>query len=143
MVSLKGQVVTIKKIRENKYVIEEDHGDWNWTEEMFLPIIKYKIGDKVIIREDLEEGKLYGYYSVNEDMFSLRGEIVTICDIGYNFYILKEDIHKWCWTDKMFSGKVSEDFIPEEPVSQNRFPEEEYSSDIITVKTTKIKLLLL
>ena len=44
MASYKGQVVTITKIRENKYVIEEDHGDWHWTEEMFLPIIKYKIG---------------------------------------------------------------------------------------------------
>ena len=139
----KGQIVTIKKIRENKYVIEEDHEDWHWTEEMFLPVVKYKIGDKVIIREDLKEGKLYGYYSVNEDMFSLRGKIVTICDIGYNFYILKEDIHKWCWTDKMFSGKVSEDFSSEESDSQNIIPEGENSSDIITVKTNKIKLLLL
>ena len=143
MSSFKGQVVTITKIRENKYVIEEDHEDWHWTEEMFLPVIKYKIGDKVIIREDLEEGKLYGYYSVNEDMFPLRGKIVTICDIGYNFYILKEDIHKWCWTDKMFSGKVSEDFNPEEFNSQSTIPEGESSSNIITVKTNKVKLLLL
>ena len=144
MISFKGKIVTIKKIRENKYVIEEDHGDWNWTDEMFLPIIKYKIGDKVIVREDLEEGKLYGYYSVNEDMFPLRGKIVTICDIGYNFYILKEDIHKWCWTNEMFSGKVSEDFSFEEFDSQNIIPEEESSSDIIfTIKPIKVKLLLL
>ena len=105
--------------------------------------MKYKIGDKVIIREDLEEGKLYGYYSANKDMFPLRGKIVTICDIGYNFYILKEDIYKWCWTDEMFSEKVSQDFSSEEPVLQNTFPKEESSSDIITVKTTKVKLLLL
>ena len=43
----------------------------------------------------------------------------------------------------MFSGKVSEDFSPEESVSQNTFPKEESSSDIITIKTTKVKLLLL
>lgn len=143
MSSFKGQVVTITKIRENKYVIEEDCGDWLWTEEMFLPIIKYKIGDKVIVREDLEEGKLYGYYSVNEDMFPLRGKIVTIYDIGYNFYILKEDIHKWCWTDEMFSGKVSENFSSKESDLQSTLSKKENSSDIITVKTTKIKLLLL
>lgn len=144
MDSFKGQTVTIKKIRENKYVIEEDHENWHWTEEMFLPIIKYKIGDKVIIREDLEEGKLYGDYSVNKDMFSLRGKIVTICDIGYNFYILKEDIYKWCWTDEMFSGKVSEDFSPKESGSQDIIPEGESSSNIIfTIKTNKVKLLLL
>ena len=143
MTCLKGKIVTISKVRYDKYEIEEDSQTWWWTEEMFLPVIKYKIGDKVIIREDLKEGKLYGYYLVNEDMFPLRGKIVTICDIGYNFYILKEDIHKWCWTDKMFSGKVSEDFSSEESDSQNIIPEGENSSDIITVKTNKIKLLLL
>ena len=102
--------------------------------------MKYKVGDKVRVREDLEKGKLYGDYSVNEDMFSLRGKIVTICNIEYGFYMLEEDLHKWCWTDEMFFGKVSKDFIPEEPVSQNRLPEEEGSFDIITVKTTKLKL---
>ena len=40
----------------------------------------------------------------------------------------------------MFSGKVSEDFIPKEPISQSTLPKEESSSDIITVKTTKLKL---
>ena len=40
----------------------------------------------------------------------------------------------------MFSGKVSQDFTPEESVSQNTLPKEESSSDIITVKTTKLKL---
>ena len=144
MASFKGQIVTIKKIRENKYVIEEDHEDWHWTEEMFLPVTKYNIGDKVLVREDLEEGKLYGYYSVNEDMFPLRGKIVTICDIGYNFYILKEDSGRWSWTNEMFSGKVSEDFSSEESDSQNIILEGENSSDIIfTIKTNKIKLLLL
>ena len=143
MVSLKGKIVTISKVTGEKYEIIEDPNRCWWTDEMFLPIIKYKIGYKVIVREDLEEGKSYEDYSVNEDMFSLRGEIVTICDIGYNFYILKEDIHKWCWTDKMFSGKVSEDFIPEETDSKDIIPEGESSSDIITVKTSKIKLLLL
>ncbi len=140
MVSFKEKIVTIKKIYTDIYTIVEDSGKWHWTEEMFLPVIKYNIGDKVLIKKDLEKGKLYGDYSVNEDMFSLRGEIVTICNVEYGFYMLKEDLHKWCWTDEMFSGKVSKDFIPKDPVSQNRLPEKESSPDIITVKTTKLKL---
>ena len=110
---------------------------------MLLPVTKYNIGDKVLVKGDLEKSKSYGDYSVNEDMFSLRGEIVTICDVEYDFYILKEDIHKWCWTDKMFSGKVSEDFSSEKFDSKDIIPEGESSSNIITIKTNKIKLLLL
>ena len=143
MTPFKGKEVTISYLdRCGYYRIKED-STYRWTDEMFLPITKYKIGDKVIVKKDLEKGKLYGDYSVNEDMFSLRGKIVTICNIEYGFYMLKEDIHKWCWTDEMFSGKVSQDFIPEEFVSQNRLSEEENPSDIITVKTTKVKLLFL
>ena len=70
----------------------------------------------------------------------LKGKTVTIINVvGYK-YKIKEDSGKWTWTSEMFSGKVSQDFIPKEPVSQNRLPEEESSPDIITVKTTKLKL---
>ena len=51
-------------------------------------------------------------------------------------YLKKLDL-----SDEMFSEKVSQDFSSEEPVLQNTFPKEESSSDIITVKTTKVKLL--
>ena len=105
--------------------------------------MKYKIGDKVRVREDLEVGKEYGNDYVINSMLSLKGKTVTICNIDDNEYKIKEDFQKHWWTEEMFSGKVSQDFIPEESVSQNRLPKEESSSDIITVKTTKLKLLLL
>ena len=140
MDSFKGQIVSIKTVYKNKYTIEEDCGDWYWTDEMFLPIIKYKIGDKVIVREDLKVGERYGknLFVLAMDLF--KGKIVTIQDIIIDGYRIIEDHTQWCWSDDMFYGKVSQDFIPEKPVSQNRLPEEESPSDIITIKTTKLKL---
>ena len=105
--------------------------------------MKYKIGDKVRVREDLEVGERYGknLFVLAMDLF--KGKIVTIQDIIIDGYRIIEDHTQWCWSDEMFSGKVSQDFSSEEPVLQNTFPKEESSSDIITIKTTKVKLLLL
>lgn len=105
--------------------------------------MKYKVGDKVKIREDLEDGKEYGKDFFVSEMNFLKGKTVIISDIEYDFYKLKEDSGKWNWTDEMFSGKISEDFSPEESDSQSTIPKEESSSNIITVKTNKVKLLLL
>lgn len=41
MVALKGSVVTIKKVNENDYHIEEDN-EWYWTDEMFSEKIEDK-----------------------------------------------------------------------------------------------------
>ena len=105
--------------------------------------MKYKIGDKVRVREDLIEYERYEEVLFVPSMSSFKGKIVTIyntTDIGYK---IKEDSKRYYWTDEMFSGKVSEDFNPEEPVSQSILPKGENSSDIITIKTNKVKLLLL
>ena len=144
MTCLKGKIVTISKVRYDKYEIEEDNKIWWWTDEMFLPITKYNIGDKVFVREDLKVGKEYGKDFFVSEMNFLKGEIVTITNIvGYK-YRLKEDSGKWTWTSEMFSGKVSQNFSPEEFDSQSTIPEEESSSDIIfIIKPIKAKLLLL
>ena len=105
--------------------------------------MKYKIGDKVRVREDLIEFEHYKEVLFVPYMSSFKGKIVTIyntTDIGYK---IKEDSKRYYWTDEMFSGKVSQDFSPEELVSQSTLSKEESSYDIITVKTTKVKLLLL
>ena len=105
--------------------------------------MKYKIGDKVRVREDLIEFEHYKEVLFVPYMSSFEGKIVTIyntTDIGYK---IKEDSKRYYWTDEMFSGKVSQDFSPEELVSQSTLSKEESSYDIITVKTTKVKLLLL
>ena len=87
----KGQIVTIKIVKDGGYVIEEDSGEWYWTEEMFLPVIKYKIGDKVIVREDLVDDQWYGDVAFVPSMNSFKGKIVTIYDIIDIGYRIKED----------------------------------------------------
>lgn len=79
----------------------------------------YKVGDKVMVRKDIQEGDhcrmvscterpgWRGMY-VNSEMAAKAGKIVTIRNImedtscGYK-YIIKEDC--WSWTDEMFERK--------------------------------------
>ena len=81
--------------------------------------MKYKIGDKVKIRKDLENGKTYGINSFMSQMNEFKSKIVTIsncdCDIGYH---IKEDEEHWVWTDEMIEYKVEEGHteLPEEPL---------------------------
>lgn len=46
MLYFKGKIVTIEHIdHPNYYRIKEDPDQWAWTDEMFLPITKYNIGE--------------------------------------------------------------------------------------------------
>ena len=75
---------------------------------------RYKVGDRVVVREDLI---LYGTYSMDDDknntngvtdsMVNFRGRTVTIKSVGRQ-YTIKE--HKWNWVDGMFAGLESEVF---------------------------------
>ena len=61
----KGCKTIIKKAFDTCYHLAIDKGMWNWTDEMMEEIkeekkMKYKVGDKVRIRKDLEVGKVYG-----------------------------------------------------------------------------------
>ena len=38
MASFKGQQVTIKRVRDEKYYMAEDDGIWHWTDEMLEPV---------------------------------------------------------------------------------------------------------
>lgn len=66
----------------------------------------YKVGDKVKIREDLQEGSYSNIWCL-DCMADRRGEIATITSVephtmtdrGYVYYI---DIMDYMWTDTMF-----------------------------------------
>ena len=79
----------------------------------------YKVGDKVMVRKDIQEKGHYhmvsctespGYKGmyVNDDTAAKAGKLVTIRAIiedencGYK-YKIKED--SWSWTDEMFERK--------------------------------------
>ena len=123
-----GAIVTIKEFDKNgRYYIEEDQ--WHWVDEMFSELVKsddtitqtkrhkvsdLKIGDRVIVRPDLDIDKKYadanGCYriGVNSSMCRLKGTVVTIKTVNDHDYNIKEDDEEWYWTDEMFSEKVEE-----------------------------------
>ena len=73
--------------------------------------MKYKVGDKVRVRDDLEIGKWYSMNNrtfsdfVNSEMITFKGKEVTIlANNCFGMYRIKEDNGEWHWTDEMFSG---------------------------------------
>lgn len=74
--------------------------------------MKYKVGDKVRVRRDLEDGETYGGWDALEDMVKMRGEIVTIRRVRSSAYELEEK--GLMWTDEMFEGLVEEELTAEE-----------------------------
>ena len=73
--------------------------------------MKYKIGDKVRVRDDLRLEEVYkmdngtDYDSVVFEMLKLKGKEATILTYtDSNKYLISEDGGCWNWTDEMFSG---------------------------------------
>ena len=93
--------------------------------------MKYEVGDKVRVREDLKVGDGFGCTTAVEDMLKYRGKIMTIKEArssvvgNYTVYEINDDDEFWSWTDEMFEpayadgGYVSYHKIPtpEKPVS--------------------------
>lgn len=68
--------------------------------------MKYKVGDKVKIREDLVVGNMYGASSFTSKMEQYKGKIATITNVYYNYtysyYHIDIDNEHLHWTDEMF-----------------------------------------
>lgn len=65
--------------------------------------MKYKVGDKVKIREDLKFSTYYGSKAVSYAMTEYNGTICTIDKIiDDDSFKIKEDDGKWSWTEEMF-----------------------------------------
>lgn len=68
--------------------------------------MKYKIGDKVKIREDLEYGHVYdvSLYMVTTEMLKYRGKVATIVDADDCHYSYEIDLDEghYSWSNKMF-----------------------------------------
>ena len=91
---------------------------------------KYKIGDKVKIREDLMCNECYYNVYCTIEMTELAGEIVTIEGIDSNGdYFIKEDNYGYSWSAEMFDDSY---FIPaENEEDEDNF---EFVEKIITVQ---------
>lgn len=67
--------------------------------------MKYKIGDKVKVREDIEVwDKYYGCEHATPPMVKFAGKLVTISERYDTFkvYNINDDGGAWAWTDEMF-----------------------------------------
>lgn len=71
--------------------------------------MKYKVGDKVKVRDDLMVGNRYSGFGYVDDMSRFSGKIVTIRTVfeDENCYNLNEDIWRYRWTDEMFEEEAS------------------------------------
>ena len=84
--------------------------------------MRYKVGDKVRIREDLVMGEKYGVAVAVDRMTDMGGSVVTIENIitsgrddeALGYYI-EEDPSSYLWTDEMFEP-VEEELTAEEAI---------------------------
>lgn len=64
--------------------------------------MKLKVGDKVVVRPRLQEGKSYGGLYFNDEMKMYRNKTLTIKDVRHSRYSVEEN--EWEWTDEMFTA---------------------------------------
>lgn len=73
--------------------------------------MKYKVGDKVRVRKDLNLASVYGRCLATSDMLGYRGKVVTIAAVLHDSYKVEEDCETRYWTDKMFEPACTEKII--------------------------------
>lgn len=70
--------------------------------------MKYKVGDKVRVKKNLEVGKQYGTMHLLSDMGRFRGKVVTINRVHEPITYGIEGYDNEFWTDEMFEGLAEE-----------------------------------
>lgn len=70
--------------------------------------MKYKVGDYVKVRSDLEADKIYGRVRFNEKMNSFLGKIFRIDSI-YEYIIYLDEIVQWSFSEEMIEDKIEGD----------------------------------
>lgn len=76
--------------------------------------MRYKVGDKVRVRRDLNKGMIYNEFTVTTPMADKAGDIVTISAVSRWYYHIAE--YGCCWTDEMFEGLVEDELTAEEAI---------------------------
>lgn len=79
--------------------------------------MRYKAGDKVRVRSDLQISRRYGSYTFAPGMDHYKGSVVTISKAHQNlyFYCIEEDRGRWIWADEMFEP-VEDELTAEEAI---------------------------
>ncbi len=71
--------------------------------------MKYKVGDVVKVRSDLDINKRYKLFYVTADMLKFKGKLVRIARVLNDCYNIYEDLKRWSWSDEMFEPFTEED----------------------------------
>lgn len=127
----------IKDYRERKGMTQKRFGDlvgisqisvFNWesgkcepagehlkkVKEIIYGKSKYKVGDKVIVRKDLDLEENYNGSFANSYMVEQSGKTLTISDDWEDGKTYEVKENGWVWTDDMFEGLAKED-VKKEP----------------------------
>lgn len=67
--------------------------------------MKFKVGDKVKVRQDLKINRKYGGLTFVKEMQKMEGKTATIEEVCHTYYCIKEFDYRW--TDEMFEDKVN------------------------------------
>lgn len=78
--------------------------------------MKYKVGDKVRVRSDLQINGSYGAYTFVSEMSDYKGSVVAISEAYLTCYCIEEDKGIWKWTDEMFEGLAEDELTAEEAI---------------------------
>lgn len=112
--------------------------------------MKYKVGDKVIIKKDLIEDRSYGGQTVVKPMLHYLGKEATIKSAisGENYINIDLDSGHWCWSPEMFDPKplynvgdrvLIKDLYKESNYAFNIEPAmQEFSNKICTIKEVRL-----
>lgn len=104
-------------------------------------IMKYKVGDKVRVRNGLVEFKEYGSHTFVPYMNNFKGEQI-IKEVRSNGYTIEADTQNFKWTDEMFENIESEEQMDNQNITVNmeNLSEEERSTLLSLVKkSNKLK----
>ena len=97
---------------ESEYVADwTEHSDSceKWERKR---IMKYKVGDKVRVREDLNIDERYGLLYAIDEM--IKKNTVTIAHVYDGYYGIEENV--FMWTDEMLDGLVEDELTAEEAI---------------------------
>lgn len=105
MEDLRGEVVTISEVHEWGYCIKEDGGGYCWADEMFSGLaVQYHVGDKVLVRSDLDDLHAPAMRALAGTEVTITGENIVDVFGSEPGYSIAEDGEMWVWHDGDFAG---------------------------------------
>lgn len=128
----KGFILVLKEELQNDFEnIKSEKGERK---------MKFKVGDRVRVRKDLEVGREYGGYTFTEEMGNVRGRIVTIKSVDCidNDYTIEETDY-W-YKNEMFEEEVCGVVIEvsvEKALEDHRMTKEELYEALIELNALK------